>query len=70
MVLAESRETTTVTRSRPVFRKIYCPHCGSDTNLFRRDNEQPKGTHTLICDHDENKIGEAMENVAANGDKN
>ncbi len=69
LVLAESRETMTVTRTRPVFRMIYCPHCGSDTNLFRRDDDEPEGSHALLCKHGEAKIGETTENAAANGDK-
>lgn len=71
VVLAASRETTTVTRARPVFRKIYCPHCGSDTHLFRRDDDdQPADRHTLLCEHHLGKLGDGSETAAPEDDQN
>ena len=71
VVLAASRETTTVTRTRPVFRKIYCPHCGSDTQLFRRDDDdQPPEGHTLLCEHYIEELADGEETVGRKDDQN
>ena len=71
VVLAASRETTTVTRIRPVFRKIYCPHCGSDTQLVRRDDDdQPPEGHTLLCEHHIEELFDREETVGRKDDQN
>ena len=58
MVLAESRETTTITRSRRMFRKVYCPHCGSATALFQlsEDDTMSDRFHTLLCENHKGEI--------------
>jgi hypothetical protein len=51
LVINELRETVVIKRTRLLFRKVYCPDCGSETGLFECDGSagEPK-LHHLICD--------------------
>jgi hypothetical protein len=52
LVISETREITVITRNRPIFRKVHCPHCGMETGLFERESQpvyDAGNKHVFIC---------------------